>query len=147
MKNLIICSMILFAACLFAGVTHADLTDGLVGHWTFDNNAQDSSGNNHHGLTNNGVAFVLGVIGQAAYFDGVDDHIFIPHDPQLNLTDTVSISGFFKSRNYERPSRVSLVEKWTGVTGYPYAVRLEPTNGDLALGVYDTINAPAVTST
>jgi len=62
------------------------LSQGLVGHWTFDggkmiSNAADSSGNGNHGsLTNFGAtstAVAAGKIGQGLKFDGVNDYVKI----------------------------------------------------------------------
>ena len=47
-KLLIIISTILFVMGI-AGVASAIPTDGLVGHYTFSGNANDSSGYNNHG--------------------------------------------------------------------------------------------------
>jgi hypothetical protein len=62
------------------------LTDGLVGHWTFDgadmiNNVADSSGQGNTGYLNGTFATatstVRGKIGQALDFNGVDDYVSI----------------------------------------------------------------------
>ena len=62
-----------------------DLTDGLVAHYEFENNADDSSGNGNDGEEFGGVSYVDGVIGQAASFDGVDDFIEIADSSDLDL--------------------------------------------------------------
>ena len=65
----------LVIACIAVGMAHADLNDGLVVYYMFEGNADDSSGNGNHGTELNGVTYTDGVIGQAASFDKVDDHI------------------------------------------------------------------------
>ncbi len=69
------------AGVLF-GKTPVSLTDGLVGHWTFDgpdmiNNVADSSGQGNTGYLNGQTATttVIGKMGQALEFDGVDDYV------------------------------------------------------------------------
>jgi len=57
-----------------------DLSAGLVAHYEFEGNANDSSGNGNNGTEYGGVSYVDGVIGQAGSFDGVDDYIAIPFD-------------------------------------------------------------------
>ena len=57
--------------------TEIDLTNGLVAHYEFEGNANDSSGNGNHGVEHGNINYVDGVIGQAANFDGVDDYINI----------------------------------------------------------------------
>ncbi|MGV6831972.1 MAG: DUF4214 domain-containing protein [bacterium] len=52
-----------------------NLTNGLVAHYEFEGNADDSSGNENHGTQYGGVSYVDGVIGQAGNFDGIDDYI------------------------------------------------------------------------
>ncbi|UCD49688.1 MAG: discoidin domain-containing protein [Phycisphaerales bacterium] len=47
----------------------------LVGQWSLDGNANDSSGNGYHGTEMNGPTYVTGIDGQAMKFDGVDDYV------------------------------------------------------------------------
>ena len=50
---------------------HADLKDGLVAHWSFDDcRATDNSGNGHDGTLNGNPQCVDGVKGKAFSFDG-----------------------------------------------------------------------------
>ncbi|MBS3084848.1 hypothetical protein J4411_02950, partial [Candidatus Pacearchaeota archaeon] len=48
------------------------VSSGLVIELSFENNVQDSSGNNHHG-TLTGATYTTGVSGQAISFDGLGD--------------------------------------------------------------------------
>ena len=66
----------------------ADLDDGLVGYWSFDDcTAYDASGHNHHGVLNGDPQIVDGVAGLALRFDGSDDHIVIQDDAAFQLLD------------------------------------------------------------
>ena len=68
-------------------------TNGLVGWWGFNGNAQDNSGNGNHG-TVNGATLTTDRFGNqnGAYdFDGINDRIRIPHSSNF-LNDTGSIS-------------------------------------------------------
>jgi hypothetical protein len=47
----------------------ADITSSLVGHWTFDGDTQDSSGQGNNGTAQGEPTFVAGKIGQALQFD------------------------------------------------------------------------------
>jgi len=65
---------ILFLAVLlvFVGSVCADVTTGLVGHWEFEGNADDSSGNDYHGVITqtspaNTHSFVAGPFGGQAF--------------------------------------------------------------------------------
>jgi len=56
-------------------VCEDDLTTGLIAHYLFNGNVNDESGNGNHGIEYGGVAYVDGIAGQAASFDGMDDCI------------------------------------------------------------------------
>jgi hypothetical protein len=57
------------------------LSDGLVGHWSFDGPVtgptwtDDVSGNGNRGTLQNGPKAVRGLLGQALEFDGTDDYV------------------------------------------------------------------------
>jgi hypothetical protein len=71
------------------------LEEGLVGAWDFEGpnmnatQALDSSGQGNHGTLSppagGGPQPIYGKLGQALEFDGVDDHVFIPDSPSLDL--------------------------------------------------------------
>ncbi|MCK4342403.1 MAG: LamG domain-containing protein, partial [Phycisphaerae bacterium] len=65
----------------------ADLNDGLVAYWSFDegsgNTVHDSSGHANHG-TKHGASWVEGISGTALSFDGLDDYVDVPHNDSLN---------------------------------------------------------------
>jgi hypothetical protein len=69
-----------FAVCavffLFCGIAQADLKDGLVAHWSFDDcTAKDISGNGHDGSVRGNPQCVDGVFGKAFSFNGSNDFI------------------------------------------------------------------------
>lgn len=66
------------------GWLEADRTaTGLLAQWQFEGNAQDSSGNNHHGDPNGNFLYVSGKLGQAIALDGDGD--YVDHDLALPL--------------------------------------------------------------
>ncbi|MEX0924710.1 MAG: LamG domain-containing protein, partial [Candidatus Paceibacterota bacterium] len=78
------------------------LTNGLVGHWSFDgpdvsaSTADDVSGNGNDGTLNGDVSPAAGVIGQGFSFDGSGDYILVsPMDGLTNLT----VSGWIYREN------------------------------------------------
>ena len=79
-----------------------DLESGLVAHYKFDGDFNDSSGTGNHGAQQGGVTFVEGVDGQAAYFDGNDDFVSVPHHDSLALDQSLSISLWLKPE-YQDP--------------------------------------------
>ena len=58
----------------------------LVAHYSFERNADDVSGNDHHGAPEGGLSYTDGIIGKAAQFDGVDDSIQLPVSEYLPQT-------------------------------------------------------------
>jgi hypothetical protein len=81
-------------------------TDGLLGHWSFNGNANDESGNNNDG-TVNGAALTSDRFGNnncAYYFDGNND--FINTNLISGITNGLSISLWIKSDN---------TNDWSGV--------------------------------
>jgi len=65
----------------------SSLNDGLVAHYEFEGNANDSSGNKHNGTAHGGVTYTDGVIGKAANFDGDDDWIELEKNLKLIQKD------------------------------------------------------------
>lgn len=68
------------AVCLSAVSVFANLDSGLIAFYPFENNAQDESGNGHHGAV---VGPTISDQGRDAsnayYFDGVNDYITLPN--------------------------------------------------------------------
>ena len=100
MKNkllLVVLGTVLTAQALVAQVPSYVPTNGLVGYWPFNGNANDASGNGNNG-TVNGATLTTDRNGNAnsAYsFDGVNDLIRIPHQSQLNLLGDFSASIWY----------------------------------------------------
>ncbi len=57
---------------------YADLNAGLVAYFPFNGNANDATGNGWNGTPVGGPTIVNGIVGQAYYFDGVNDRISLP---------------------------------------------------------------------
>ena len=91
MRKLIFTSFITFLCVL----SQAQIpTNGLVGYWPFNGNANDESGNGHNG-TVNGATLTSDRFGRcnaAYYFDGAAK-ISVPDHPDLNIpSGKISIS-------------------------------------------------------
>jgi len=72
--------------------------DGLVGYWSFTGNANDESGNNHHG-TVNGPALTterFDVANGAYSFDGVNDYIAIAPSSLVDNETAATLSFWLK---------------------------------------------------
>lgn len=67
----------------------ANINEGLVGYWSFDdenNPAKDNSGNGHDGTLYNGAYWIdQGFFGGAIQFDGINDYISVPDHSDLDL--------------------------------------------------------------
>lgn len=77
--------------------------DGVVASWSFDNDSKgvvyDSSKNKNHGKATD-VTYEEGIVGKAAYFDGVNSKIIIPNTPKsITNLKTGTISCWFKFEN------------------------------------------------
>jgi len=89
-------------ACLLAATNGAtaDLNDGLVGYWRFDEGeggtAYDYSGHGNHG-TIEGAAWTDGIYGNALYFDGVDDYVSIGDSPGFDTGDEITVGAWINT--------------------------------------------------
>ncbi len=76
-------------------------TSGLVGYWRMDDvpwggEVKDFSGLGNDGTIYGGMTNVPGILGTAGNFDGVNDYISIPHVPEFNMGDGLTISAWVK---------------------------------------------------
>ena len=72
-------------------------TNGLVGYWPFNGNANDASGNGNNGTVNGATLTTdrFGNSNNAYYFDGVND--YISNILSMNSTDSLTISLWYLS--------------------------------------------------
>jgi len=88
--------------------------NGLIAHYSFSGNADDISGNGHHGLLNGSPTLVddrFGNANSAYLFDGSVDYIEIPHDIDFDRDSSMSISCWF----YVADSVVSTASNWNRI--------------------------------
>ena len=96
MKNLILFVFTCSVLTVTAQIPNYVPSNGLVGWWPFNGNANDESGNGNNG-TVNGATLTTdrnGLANAAYSFDGVDDRIFIDNNFFDNST-SYSISGWY----------------------------------------------------
>ncbi len=94
-KQLLILITAILSVSALAQVPNYVPTNGLVGWWPFNGNANDESGNGNDG-TVNGAALTtdrFGVADKAYSFDGVDDYLEI----SLDQLDSFSVSIWVKN--------------------------------------------------
>ncbi|MCF7973123.1 MAG: discoidin domain-containing protein [Phycisphaerae bacterium] len=106
-------------ACLGLAMSTAtaDITEGLVGYWTFDEGggtiAFDSSGNGNDGTLQGDPQWVTGVLGGALEFDGTGDYVEVPDNESLHQWETFTLSAWI----YQLESRSSrILDKATAGT-------------------------------
>jgi formylglycine-generating enzyme required for sulfatase activity len=85
----------------------------LVAYWKLDGDATDSAGSNHGTIY--GATPATGQIDGALSFDGLDDYVEIPYDPDLGLADKISIAAWIKIGDIGKLSPV--ISKGTGPSG------------------------------
>jgi hypothetical protein len=104
MKKVMISALVVglcITANLMAQVPNYVPTNGLVGWWPFNGNANDESGNGNNG-TNNGATLTTDRFGNTdkAYdFDGVNDLIEFGDIQSLNNSNAFTVSVFFNYNN------------------------------------------------
>lgn len=74
------------------------VAEGLVGHWTLDGNAEDSSGNGHTGKVVGKVEWVPGKVGGGLRLDGGGGHLELPRSELLDHVqeNTFTLAAWFK---------------------------------------------------
>ncbi|MGI9190566.1 MAG: LamG-like jellyroll fold domain-containing protein [Chitinophagaceae bacterium] len=86
------------------GHAQVNLNLGLQGHWSFNGNANDISGNNNNGIVNGATpcAGKNGVPNTAYYFDGINDYIQVANNATLNFPNNtftyfalIKVQGFY----------------------------------------------------
>jgi len=97
-------------------------TDGLVGWWPFNGNANDESGNGNNGTVNGATLTEdrFGVAGAAYDFDGIDDNILV-NDHESLRPQQISISCWINSSN-EDLNQVIYKGNWSNAANEQYSV-------------------------
>ena len=98
MKHLLTLTLLCFGLMAQAQIPSYVPTNGLVGWWPFNGNANDESGNGNHGTVNGATlaADRFGNAGKAYSFDGISSFIQFP----CNITtNTTTASVWFKSNS------------------------------------------------
>ena len=108
MKNLVIIFSFFISGITIAQIPNYVPTNGLVGWWPFNGNANDESGNGNNG-TVNGATLTTdrnGVANSAYSFDGVNDYIDVGNANVLN-SNVISISAWYNANDYGSLTQLS----------------------------------------
>ncbi len=98
MKHLLTLTLLCFGLMAQAQIPSYVPTNGLVGWWPFNGNANDESGNGNHGTVNGATlaADRFGNAGKAYSFDGVNDWISVKDTlDYYDLTSNFTLSSWF----------------------------------------------------
>jgi hypothetical protein len=114
-KSLLVLTVLFLSVShLLAQVPSYVPTDGLVGWWPFNGNANDESGNGNDGVVNGATLTEdrFGNVDAAYSFDGVDDFIQVANDTLLNfgVNPSFSISLWYKISSLQQGGLFSKAE-------------------------------------
>ncbi len=124
-----LCFLFLIVNPIFSQV---DLKEGLVGHYRFDGNALDHSGNDNNAIVNGAdlTEDCMMNIDKAYQFDGIDDYIEIPHSKDLDfdIGQPFTISIWIKPEFNDEPTNgADILSKWNSAhldTAFSYSIRI-----------------------
>ena len=137
------------AASKFSKTPTNHLTDGLVGHWSFDGSVTsaggtgDVSGNGNNGSFNGGLSntdAAIGRLGQALEFDGSDDYIDA-NGPVLDPTDEqFTIASWINIKDLDSNSYIAGKRENPPNSGYAFAFRGASAGDPLLLTIFNVVD-------
>ena len=129
MKQLLALLLFVPSLCL-AQIPDYVPTDGLVGWWPFEGNAQDFSGFENHGSLSGPqlVADRYGIDSAAYHFDG-SSSIEIAHTTSLAASSGITISCWFHPENPSTSNGTTLISKGQQWSHWNYGITLMPATG------------------
>jgi hypothetical protein len=118
------------------------IESGLQLYLNFNHNVNDSSKSANHGVAYGGIQYGVGAIGQAGYFDGIDDYVRVLSRDNINFKadEDFSISIWILPHHTQlAPTGDNdILEKWSGgADNYPYVVRYNNSNHNIVCAQYD----------
>ncbi len=95
---LLLITSFLVSSSLHSQIPNYVPTNGLVGYWPFNGNANDESGNGNHGTVNGATltSDINNISNQSYSFDGVNDFISIGNIPVINGNNSRSFVAWVK---------------------------------------------------
>lgn len=117
-----ILSFLFVLACVLLAPQKANaaLTDGLVGHWTFDGkdltpNVRDVSSNGVNGYLTNFTSTTtnIGKLGQALNFDGINDAVNLGNGVLEVLGDKLTLSAWVNANYVDGTDERAIIRKET----------------------------------
>jgi len=137
MKKYYLLILFIFIA-VDTSITHADLNDGLIAYYPFNNNANDISGNDNNGSVNGAVLTEdrFGNPNSAYYFDGIDDYIVITSNESLDITGSFTFIAWVNVFGSTNDHQI-VISKWYNncVQNRSYVLEFQPNGKTLQIPV------------
>jgi hypothetical protein len=107
MKRILLMVMIICANNLWA-------QNGLIGYWSFDNTLDDSVGTAHGIFSDGNPTYVSGRFGNAILLDGVNDHVVLGNNTDLNFGTTTdfSVALWVKTDGWNEDASIMSNKDW-----------------------------------
>ena len=120
-KTILFLAMVVALAnqSLFAQVPSYVPTNGLVGYWPFNGNANDESGNGLNGQVNGALLTNdrNGIQNNAYDFNGINDFIEVVYKSIMPTNGNLTLSAWFKTNGYNNQNYQTIISKrdtyWT----------------------------------
>ena len=115
MKKLLFVLLILTVVTSYAQIPSYVPTNGLVGYWPFNGNANDESGNGNNGTVNGATLTTdrFGNVGEAYSFDGISNYIQTNYSGILGTADR-TVSFWAKQTHIDTLSNNQIAVGWGG---------------------------------
>lgn len=144
--------LLLLILCAYLSKAQTNLDSGLVAYYPFDGDFRDMTAYANEAASPAPPTFgegLTGALNEACYFNGITQHLEIPHAPQIDFEqqDEFAISLWIKPPvNQIATDGVvnDIISKWHSVNSepYPFAIRLfnqtHMDNGNLWIGRYES---------
>ena len=123
MRKLIILLALFANSVVAQNVPNYVPTNGLIGWWPFNGNANDESGNGNNGTVNGAIltADRFGNANRAYSFDGIDDFIHNNSTNSLNVTSQLTLSAWINTTTINQ-SRILTFGSSTNITNFQYSL-------------------------
>jgi hypothetical protein len=118
-------------------------TDGLVGYWPFNGNANDESGNSNHGIVTGAILTTdrYGNRNSAYFFDGSGDVITVNDDESIDITSAITIAAWRNLSLHTLGRIVRKVNTWgTSNGGYILSAADNYMNAELQINPSGGVN-------
>ena len=124
---------------------------GLTMWLAGDGNAFDRSGHDNSGTLVNGASFGPGLVEQAFAFDGVDDQVVVPHNPNQNVGSGLTVDAWVYPASLGHGKTIIQKRSASNIGGYVFETAAQPFATDNSLqfvimigGVYHFLGTGAV---